>query len=432
MWKFIITATVAVMALIQLLIVLVRPWQFILGSSIDPVLISLFDAATSVCVIVLTALAVLFIRDRCYQRSITTVRRRLEGIFQKDTGILDREQLLPQCHDLAECAELVADAFTSMMRQSGELSRQIAVRIEQLSGNANGVLNYAREQNISILNITASIETIAKEINMVAELSGMQAKDLNSLVNLIQGLSDTAVSSVDNIEGTVVSANTVADEAQRSQSGLNSATEEMIKIMDGTRDVGDALGLINDISDKINLLALNAAIEAARAGEAGRGFAVVADEVSKLADLTASSVKEIGSMLDASNKNLERNTRKIQEAVKSAGTIMERIQDFRVEIRKIAQDIKDQVSINEIVTREAHKIRGKSQEIDDATTDEKVAIYDVLTNANGIQVIFAEQLRVLKSMNSLVVELNDFPAKLSSLFEPVEALPPDILEDKKH
>jgi methyl-accepting chemotaxis protein len=62
-------------------------------------------------------------------------------------------------------------------------------------------------------------------------------------------------------------------------------------------DIGEIVGVINDIAAQTNLLALNATIEAARAGPAGRGFAVVASEVKSLAGETGKSSAQIGSKI---------------------------------------------------------------------------------------------------------------------------------------
>jgi hypothetical protein len=59
-----------------------------------------------------------------------------------------------------------------------------------------------------------------------------------------------------------------------------------------SREIGQVLLVLNDITEQTNLLALNAAIIAAQAGEHGKGFGVVADEMRNLSERASSSTKE--------------------------------------------------------------------------------------------------------------------------------------------
>jgi len=315
---------------------------------------------------------------------------------------------------------IIQDNNSNCSNRVTRLSEHLGITLQKINDLASGSFDTSRTQTLEMIDISASIESIAAGINQVAETAESQANDIKRLVYLIQGLMESADSLGAKINDAVTNTKNVAASAIEGQKELYNASEKMLTVIEESRSVNAVLNVISDISDKINLLSLNASIEAARAGEYGRGFAVVADEVSKLADQTASSVKDISTMLNTTNERLEKHTHTIQDAVKAAGKVFEQIQGISDDIRRIANTVRDQGKMNKIVSEDAITINNRSIEIDDATTEQKLAIYDVLTHVNKMNDLFKSNLSAAKDMKNYLEEHSNMHLDLIELKNKLE------------
>jgi methyl-accepting chemotaxis protein len=139
-------------------------------------------------------------------------------------------------------------------------------------------------------------------------------------------------------------AGTARGDAESAEAVLRDTVAAMSGIEGSARQIGNIIGVIDEIAFQTNLLALNAGVEAARAGDAGRGFAVVAMEVRALAQRSANAAKEIKSLISTSGQQVDTGVRLVGDTSNALARIIEQVARLSTLVGDIAVSAQDQAT----------------------------------------------------------------------------------------
>ena len=219
-----------------------------------------------------------------------------------------------------EAINAVSAAFAEALRNVAESARELRATAVSLDGVSGDMADRAD-----------SAVGRAVEVSQAAEDNSARASAAATAVQQMgQSIREIARNTTDAVR--------VVDEAV---AVTTHASERIQQLGTSSTDVGNVSALITDIAAQTNLLALNASIEAARAGEAGRGFAVVANEVKELANATGRAAGEIGSLIEA----IQRDAGLAVDAIDGICKIMDSVNNYQ---QGIAVSVEEQ----ERVTRD--------------------------------------------------------------------------------
>ncbi len=320
--------------------------------------------------------------------NLASMIRDIRGAFQRveeGTQTVRRNLVLALAnskdHDVA--AQRVTDQVASIQKAVGEVTHLM----EGLSRLAEEVSSSVLEMIASIDQIASHTEGLTEAVNTVASTLTQNvaaikeidasAENLNRFVEETSSSMTEMEASIRQIEenaaATRKATEQVSDEAeagarsiehasasiQKLQSSFESTHEVMRTLGQRSEEVGQILGVIDEVMEQTHLLALNAAIIAAQAGEHGKSFAVVAGEIKDLAGKTSVSTREIAALIDA----VQRDVHQAVESVNGQRTILEQTVSVSQETRQVFSRIQGAVRpslrmVQEIARNTTEQSRG--------------------------------------------------------------------------
>lgn len=226
--------------------------------------------------------------------------------------------------------DTVREDFNESLSKVREAMRSVGINAQAITASANELLVSADDMSSRTEQQAASVEETAAaldEITTTVKDAASRAEEASQLV-----------------------ARTRAG-AEKSGEIVRNTVNAMQQIERSSLEIGNIIGVIDDIAFQTNLLALNAGVEAARAGDAGKGFAVVAQEVRELAQRSAAAAKEIKVLISTSGGHVEQGVNLVGETGKALDAIVSEVHEINRHVQAIAEAAREQsLGLQEIST----------------------------------------------------------------------------------
>ena len=273
-------------------------------------------------------------------------------------------------------AQRIAHITTQFESKAQEIASTVAAASTQLAQTADTVFAIIKQTSADAEHAASSSVTISQNIQSVATA----VEEMSACVREI-----------------AVQVNRTDELASHSKKDAVAADEQASLLLEAAGKVSATVTLISDIAAQIDLLALNATIESARAGDAGKGFAVVANEVKNLANLTNSSVGDVGRIIDHVSKASH-------SIVDMLGIIRGSVESTSNAASSIAAAIEEQSATNSEITRSMQIAARGAEHVTASLDSVSRATVMASDSANEVRTAAQELSRQSEDLNREVVE----------------------------
>jgi methyl-accepting chemotaxis protein len=226
------------------------------------------------------------------------------------------QPFIAQYESLKTDFNALVETLESMIRSIAHTSSGVTSGSREISQASDDLARRTEQQAATLEETAAALDELTASVRKTAD----GAKEVREVVELAK--TDAAHSSE------------VVKETVAAMGGIESSSKQ----------IGNIIGVIDEIAFQTNLLPLNAGVEAARAGDAGRGFAVVATEVRALAQRSADAAKEIKALISASGTQVATGVRLVGETGKALERTLGQVEQINVLVRDIAASAQEQAT----------------------------------------------------------------------------------------
>lgn len=346
-----------------------------------------------------------------------SIRKVAESLDQVADGDLTIEKVNVSSKDeigvLANALNSMIDRLRSTLQTVSNASEQVAAASEELTASAEQTSQASEQISVSA---QMSAERTDQQLQSIIESSGT-LQEMSAGLQQISGNSQVMSSKTAEVSQAIQTGNQSVVDVVNEMNSIHRSVDQLSEVIAGlgkqSKEIGNIVKLITDISQQTNLLALNAAIEAARAGEHGRGFAVVADEVRKLAEQSAASATQITELIGSIQTETEKavgamheNTSKVNTGLTKTQLVKEAFQSIESSITAVTQVV-DEVAASveqmaagsdqivnaiEEIKQSAEVNAGTSQENSAASQEQMAAMEEISASSQSLAKL-AEELQ---------------------------------------
>ena len=248
---------------------------------------------------------------------VAAVNQIATGLSQLAEGDLEQRiptPFIPALEPLRVDFNASVEALEKSMAAVGAATRAITAGAAEIGGATDDWSRHTEQQAANLEESAAALEEVTVTVKKSSQ-GANRARDVVSAAKI---------------------------DAEKSGAVVREAMAAMAAIDKSSKQIGQIIGVIDEIAFQTNLLALNAGVEAARAGEAGRGFAVVASEVRALAQRSAEAAKEIKGLISASTAQVDQGVVLVGQTGKALERIVSQVVEISGSIAEIAVSATEQ------------------------------------------------------------------------------------------